>query len=525
MRIGVDVGGTNTDAVIMDGKTVLASIKSPTTRDISSGVVSAISEVLTASNIPATDIQAVMIGTTHFINAFVERKHLSRIGVIRLSLPANSSVPPLSDWPDDLRSELGEHVYMVKGGNNFDSRPISELDETAVREAAQRMSSSGVKSVALSAAFSPASPQMELRAEAIVREVIPDVCVTLSHNIGVVGLLARENAAIMNATLMALSGYVISGFSEALGKLGIEAPFYISQNDGTLMSPEFARQYPILTFASGATNSMRGAHFLSGEANAIVADIGGTTTDVGALVKGYPRESSSVVDIGGVCTNFRMPDAISIGLGGGSKIIVDSNDPDSLTIGPQSVGYEIQQKSKIFGGDTLTATDIAVAAGYVELGDASYVSSLDDTITQIAVDQIHTMIGDTLDRMKLGSGTVPLILVGGGSILVSKNIEGASRVIKPPHSEVANAVGAAIAQVGAEVEHVVYCDVVGRDTAIAQAKEEVSQRVIAAGGDAASVEIIDIEEVQLAYMPGNTVKLRVRAVADLALNSSYIQLQ
>jgi len=146
---------------------------------------------------------------------------------------------------------------------------------------------------------------------------------------------------------------------------GVESDLFITQNDGTLMAVEYARKYPVFTIASGPTNSLRGAAFLSGLSDALVVDVGGTTTDVGILLKGFPRESTSAMEIGGVRTNFRMPDLISIGLGGGSLIRTDNG---SCTVGPDSVGYKITSEALIFGGKTLTATDAAVAAGLADLG-------------------------------------------------------------------------------------------------------------------------------------------------------------
>ena len=102
-----------------------------------------------------------------------------------------------------------------------------------------------------------------------------------------------------------------------LKKLNIDAPLYISQNDGTLMRPDKVKQYPVLTFACGPTNSMRGAAYLSGIQDSIIVDIGGTTSDVGYIKAGFPRQSAIATDVGGVRTNFRMPDIISIGLGEG----------------------------------------------------------------------------------------------------------------------------------------------------------------------------------------------------------------
>ena len=106
MRIGVDVGGTNTDAVLMDGDRVVASCKSPTTANVSDGIVGAIKTVLEESAASAAQIQCVMIGTTHFTNAFVERKNLLDVGIIRVALPASRGIPPLIDWPESLLAEI-----------------------------------------------------------------------------------------------------------------------------------------------------------------------------------------------------------------------------------------------------------------------------------------------------------------------------------------------------------------------------------------------------------------------------------
>src|SRR5205823_9911305 len=141
---------------------------------------------------------------------------------------------------------------------------------------------------------------------------------TLSSDIGRIGLLERENAAILNACLGQLARETVTAFRQAIADLGITAPLYITQNDGTLMSADYAEQYPVLTFASGPTNSMRGAAFLSGVRDAVVVDVGGTTSDVGVLRHGFPREASTEVEIARVRTNFRMPDIVSFGLGGGS---------------------------------------------------------------------------------------------------------------------------------------------------------------------------------------------------------------
>jgi len=513
MRIGIDVGGTNTDAVLMTGRTVVGWAKSPTTRDVSSGITNVLQALLAQTQVAPQDISAVMLGTTHFTNAVVERKSLSKTAVIRIGLPATSALPPYIDWPEDLTAALGGVYYLVHGGYEFDGRPIAALDEDEIREAAQKIHASGIDCVAISSVFSPVNPDQEKRAAEIVAAEIPNVKISLSHEIGRIGLLERENAAAMNACLSHLAVRIVQSFRDALAGLGIQAPFYISQNDGTLMSAEFVEKYPVLTFASGPTNSMRGAAFLSGLKDAVVVDIGGTTSDVGVLSQGFPREASISVRIGGVRTNFRMPDVLSFGLGGGSHV-----KTEPLEIGPQSVGYEITSRALIFGGNDLTTTDIAVAAGMVDIGDKSRVAHLESDLVVSAIRRMAEMIEISVDRMKTTAGAVPVILVGGGIILVGDSLAGVSELHRPEHASVANAIGAAIAQVGGEVDRIFSLDAIPRNEALEQAKAEARARVLESGALPDTIEIVDVEEVPLAYLPGSATRIRVKAVGTLAVD-------
>lgn len=510
MRIGIDVGGTNTDAVLMNARDVIASFKTPTTPDVSSGILTAMREVLARSNTSADTIEGVMLGTTHFTNAIVERKRLSPTAVIRLAAPATTALPPMVDWPQQLRASLGEHGFIAHGGYEFDGRQIAALDEQEIREIARRIGDRGINAVAISCVFSPVNGAMEETAAAIVREEVPDARITLSSAIGRIGLLERENAAILNACLSELAEGIVASFTRALAKASIHAPLYLSQNDGTLMSADFAASYPVLTVSSGPTNSMRGAAFLSGARDAVVVDIGGTTTDVGMLVKGFPREASLAVRIGGVRTNFRMPDVYSFGLGGGSLV-----QPDPLTVGPESVGYELTSRGLVFGGDALTTTDIAVAAGMADLGDRRRLASLESRLVANARARIQTMVEESVDRMKTSADPVPVIIVGGGSILVGDGLEGASEVIKPPHFAVANAIGAAIAQVGGEVDRTYKLEKMSRDEALDHAKAEAVEKTVAAGALEGTVEVVEVDEIPLTYLPGSALRVRVKAVGDL----------
>ena len=511
MRIGIDVGGTNTDAVVMDGEHVVTTTKTPTTENITDGIVSALRTVVKDSNLDVGSIDGVMIGTTHFTNAMVERRRLEPTACIRLGLPATVCLPPLVDWPDDLAEVLGNHTYLAHGGHEFDGREISEFDPDEVRNIAENIQSKGINAIAISSVFSPVNSEFETKTAEVVRGILPDANITLSSTIGRIGLLERENAAVMNACLRNLAVATVSGFKEALSEMNISAPFFISQNDGTLMNADFAADYPVLTFASGPTNSMRGAAFLSDLKDAIVVDVGGTTTDVGVLQQGFPRVAATAVSIGGVRTNFRMPDTLSIGLGGGSII-----QEDPIKVGPQSVGFELTQKAKVFGGNVLTATDIAVAGGLASIGNQDHISNIDSALIERVTKEIQEMVSVAVDRMKTSASLVPAVIVGGGSILIQDEIEGTSEILKPNHYSVANAIGAAIAQVGGETDRVFSLAEMSRDEALAEAKTEATDRAVSAGAQADTIEIVDVEEVPLAYLPGNATRIMVKAVGDLA---------
>ena len=512
MRIGIDVGGTHTDAVLMDGLTVVSSYKALTTRDVRRGIIEALDAVLSDAGVEPAAIEAVMIGTTHFTNAVIERKELTETAIIRACLPTGSGLPPMVDWPKDIAEVVGNHCYMVSGGHLFNGIPIAEINDVEIDKVIADIAAKNVNDIAVSAAFSPANAEHEIIISKKVREKIPNANISLSHEIGRLGILERENAALLNASLGNLADRVVSNMRIALEERQIDCPFYISQNDGTLMSADYIARYPALTFSSGPTNSLRGAAILSGIDNAIVVDIGGTTSDVGVLADGFPRESNSHINVGGVRTNFRMPDILTIGLGGGS-LVRDSG----ISIGPQSVGHRLVSEGLVFGGDTLTTTDIAVANGSCEVGDKDRISRLDSDEVETATQTIHNIIDDAIDKMRPSEEPVPVILVGGGAILISRQLETALQLIQPEYAEVANAIGAAIAQVGGEVEYIVSYSEIERETALKKITEEAELKAISAGADESTLRVLDVEETTMSYMDDDAARLRIKVVGDLKL--------
>ncbi len=542
LKIGVDVGGTNTDAAVLAGDTILGSCKVSTSVDVTDGVHEAVTRVLSQTAVNPGHVSAVMVGTTHFLNALVQRKHLSRTGTFRLCGPTGRALPPMVDWPEDLKTVVNAGAVLEDGGVEFDGRTITPVNPEAIRTICRQWRADGVNAVAVSSVFSLVDSTCEAQVASIVAEELPDADISLSHQIGQNGLLQRESATILNASLQALAKQTVTAFEQAFARLDLNATLYLTQNDGTLMSADYAVRYPVHTIASGPTNSMRGAAFLTGLLDAAVVDIGGTTTDIGIVSAGFPRTRSEGATIAGVRTNFRMPDVLSLALGGGSKV----QQHPHLKIGPTSVGYLLSRESMCFGGNTLTATDIAVALGRARPGcdepecdepgreqqgtskrgdiepvynahhNASRLEHLDPGFLSEAQTLINTQIATTIDRMKLSANAIPAVFVGGGSFLVDGELDGVSEVIVPEHAGAANAIGAAIAQVSGEADSIVSLDQTTREKALQDACAKACEKAIAAGADKESIVTADIIESPLAYLPGNAVRLTVKVVGDLA---------
>ena len=512
LRLGIDVGGTNTDAVVLDrAGELLAKAKRPTSADVTAGITAAIDAVLRAPAVEPGRIGHVMLGTTHATNAVLERRRLERVAAVRIGAPSTTSIPPLYDWPADLRETVSAGEAIVPGGIEFDGREIVPLGADELRRFLAGVAGRA-EAVALTSVFASVSDRHELAAAEIVREELgAQMPVSLSHEIGSIGLLERENATVMNATLRTVAGEVAGALEAALAGHALEPVIFFAQNDGTLMGLEYALHHPVLTIGSGPANSIRGAAYLTGAQDTLVADVGGTSTDVGVLVNGFPRESSAAVDVGGVRTNFRMPDLVAIALGGGS--IVSDGEP-APSVGPASVGYRLRDEALVFGGSTATLTDAAVACGRLELGDRGPAVARRDHLER-AMRRSDEMLAEAIDRIKTARGDASLVVVGGGSPLVPDRLPGISEVVRPNHHDVANAIGAAIASVSGQIDRIFQPGRDGRREMLDQAREEARAEAISAGADPQTVEIVALEELPLAYLTTPAVRVRAKAAGPL----------
>jgi DUF917 family protein len=244
----------------------------------------------------------------------------------------------------------------------------------------------------------------------------------------------------------------------------------------------------------------------------IFVDVGGTTTDVGVLLpSGFPRQASAYVEVAGVKINFSMPHVESIGLGGGSIIREDNG---AVMVGPDSVGHYLTSKAKVFGGTILTATDIAVAAGE-DIGDKNLLKDVPSDTVKLAQEQIKVLIERVVDQIKTSPEALPVLLVGGGSIVAPTSIVGVSEVILPPFHSVANAVGAAISKIGGTVDVIQST----AEQTIAQitkkAKQMAFDRAVGAGAKPETVVLTEVDTIPLQYV-ANQVRVIARAVGDFS---------
>jgi N-methylhydantoinase A/oxoprolinase/acetone carboxylase beta subunit len=498
---GIDVGGTNTDAVLVRDGQIVAWAKVPTTPDVYGGIVAAL------SRLPHTAVpRRVHIGTTAFTNALVERRDLASAAAIRVGRPVSESLPPMTGWPADLVEAVHNRSYFVSGGREYDGQPIGALDREEIRDIARGLAASGISQVAVTSVFGTSYPEDEVRVAEWLASENQNLQVSLSHRIGRFGILERENSTLLNAMLRPLAVRTLSAY-----KAAVTTELFISQNDGTVMHGTQAAEAPIFAVASGPTNSMRGAAILGSAREAIVLDVGGTTTDAGVLHLGYPQPAGLELTVAGVRTNFRMPDLVSVGIGGGSLV-----DRANGSVGPHSVGFRLAERALIFGGDTLTLTDIAVAAGRMDLGERARVAHIEAGIIARADDHLRARFSRLLENYERTGAQLPIILVGGGAPLVENLLRDLGReVLRPSYADVANAYGAAIAQVGGEADLTFSSRAVSRREALERAEQEAHRRAVEAGASRNSIITVELEDAAFSYLAGDALRVRARAVGDI----------
>ena len=330
--IGLDTGGTYTDAALLDTATgtVRATGKSLTTRDdLSIGVGGAIRRVLEDFDGSAADIGLVSLSTTLATNAVVEGVG-GRVGLLMIGFDETSLQRA------DLARALGQDpVFFINGGHAADGAPQAQLDEAAIREAVNATEGE-VSAYAVAGHFATRNPAHESRTRDLLRD-LTGAPVTCSHELSSsLGGPRRALTAVLNARLINLLDRLVAATEGIMADEGLSCQLMVVKGDGSLLESGYARSRPVETVLSGPAASLAGAAFLAGTRTAMVADIGGTTTDIALLQNGAPRLKPDGALVGGWQTMVEAADIRTCGLGGDSEVTpVGRGTTGGLALGPR----------------------------------------------------------------------------------------------------------------------------------------------------------------------------------------------
>jgi len=330
--LGIDTGGTYTDAVLFNPEEgVKARAKALTTRhDLSEGIRNAVENVLSETGTEPSSIRLASLSTTLATNALVEGQG-GRVCLVMIGFG------PEDLERDGLKAALGtDPVVFLPGGHNVHGHE-APLDATALTEQLDALANS-VTAFAIAGYFAVRNPAHELRIRDLIRETT-HLPVTCSHELSSkLGGPRRALTTLLNARLVSMIDRLIGSSEDFLKARGITAPLMVVRGDGALISAAEARLRPIETILSGPAASLVGARFLTGLDDAVVSDIGGTTTDVAILDEGRPRLDENGAVVGGYRTMVQAVAMRTYGLGGDSEVHVNSRGlVSALTLGPRRV--------------------------------------------------------------------------------------------------------------------------------------------------------------------------------------------
>ncbi|AKB21755.1 hydantoinase/oxoprolinase family protein [Methanosarcina sp. WH1] len=462
MFIGIDVGGTTTDAVLIRNGNVYSTTKVSTERgNLLKSLLNALDEV--SRGVPPEQLERVVFSTTVITNLIAEGK-TDRVAL--LLIPGPGVNPESYVFPDS---------FYLKGAMDFRGREIQPLDEAEVRETVSHIKEQGFSRAAVVSKFGQRNPSHELRIEEILREMYPDCKVDLGHKVsGKLNFPRRIATSMLASATGERYQEFVAEIKKALGERNIRAPVYILKADGGTLPIEKSVAFPVETIFSGPAASTIGALALTPEGQtSVVVDIGGTTTDLALILSGKPLIASKGAKLENFLTHVRAFAVRSMAVGGDSIVRVRETDDGVrlVTIGPERAG-----PAYCMGGEEPTPTDALRVLGLVEVGDlerakeavASVASSLGRSETEIASLIVDTTAGiiekavremfleweqepayriwEVLQRKKEKPENV--VGIGGGArgliSVVAKKLN--AKPIIPEYSEVGNAIGAAVAR-------------------------------------------------------------------------------
>jgi len=429
-RLGIDVGGTFTDLLLFDEHSGAIRLhKTPSTpADQSVGILNGIQELIQETGVSASDVTALLHGTTISTNIVLEEKG-AKVGLLVtenfeqvLHLARSQTPGPLAGWiimqkPDPL-ADL-ELTRGVRERVNARGDVITPLDEGAARQSVRELIALGAESITVSLMHSYANPQHEQRLKAIVEEIAPEMPVSLSSEIlPEFREYERTLVTVMNAYVRPSMRRYLNGFEEKLHRVQFQPSVNIVRSDGGVMSVERASESPVHTMLSGPAGGVSGAAFMAsvaGYPQALGFDMGGTSTDVSLIQDGKPTISRQT-SVGYYPIKVPSVDVHSVGAGGGSIAHVPMTG--ALRVGPESAGAVPGPACYGKGGDRPTVTDANVVLGRLPPRLLGGKMMLDTKAAEEAVAQIARAL--SLDVHQAAQGILDI---------VNENMLGALRLV------------------------------------------------------------------------------------------------
>jgi N-methylhydantoinase A len=461
MIIGLDVGGTHTDAVLIGDGCILRQVKVPTDHSNLLECVRTALDTVSRDQGPG-QIHRVVLSTTLTTNAIAEGK-IAPTGMIVCSGPGI----------DPACFATGRHYYTVSGSIDHRGREIQPLDPMEIEAIASRILADGVRHVGVVGKFSVRNPQHEIEIAEILGDAFEQV--VLGHRLsGNLSFPRRIATAYLNAAVYPVHRRFFEAVKESLGKQGPNIPIYILKADGGTMSLEASLDSPGQTILSGPAASVMGSlPFASPDDDTLVLDIGGTTTDMAVLVRRTPLLDPLGCELGGYKTLIRSLKTRSIGLGGDSAVRLSEG---AITIGPDRLG-----PAMAYGGPAPTPTDALIVLGKLKSGNAEAARngmqiiaqglgiSVEDTANQVfdlachkilaaaalMIEAINSKPVYTVKELLSGYQVNPgeILVLGGPAPHFAHRLASMTdfEVHVVPQWHVANAIGAALAKNTCEV--------------------------------------------------------------------------
>ncbi|SLM29278.1 Hydantoinase/oxoprolinase [Desulfamplus magnetovallimortis] len=461
MIIGLDVGGTHADAVLLSDKKVERSIKVPTdTSNLFNTVLTCFNLLL--ENIKPQLIQRVVISTTLTTNSVVQ-KNIDPVGII-------VSAGPGID-PDNFRR--GNHYYPVSGSIDHRGREIKPIIHGEIEAAAEKMKKDGIKYIGVIGKFSPRNPSHEITIHSILKHHFDTIF--MGHKVsGKLNFPRRIATVYLNAAVFSMHKNFFNAVTDTLKQKGLTAPIQILKADGGTMNLHTSMEFPGQTILSGPAASVMGAiPHAPDDKDILVLDIGGTTTDLAVMVNKAPLLEPVGIGRGKHKSLIRALHTTSKGIGGDSEVTIKRG---AIAIGPDRKG-----PAMAFGGNTPTPTDAMIYLGIMDAGDkslaekgmAQIASKLEISPQQAAeaiftktcskiveltrkmVERINSKPVYTVHEFLEGYKINPqqILLLGGPAPFMAARIEEISgiKTTVVPMSSVANAIGAALARTTCEI--------------------------------------------------------------------------